>query len=53
MVHDRDNLNGHKVCSGCGRDKPLEDFNKNPRGKFGRRSDCRECAKVKAALKVS
>lgn len=32
-----------KRCSKCGEDKPLGDFHKQPSGKFGRHSWCREC----------
>lgn len=32
-----------KICSKCGVDKPLDDFNKQKLGKHGRRASCREC----------
>ena len=32
-----------KTCSYCGETKQLEEFNKSSRGKFGTRSNCREC----------
>ena len=32
-----------KACGDCGLQKPLEMFNINPKGKFGRRSNCKEC----------
>jgi ribosomal protein L32E len=33
----------NKICTNCGRDKPLEDFHKESNGKFGRKSRCAEC----------
>lgn len=32
-----------KVCSGCGKEKPLEQFSRDANGKEGRRSTCKEC----------
>jgi hypothetical protein len=32
-----------KPCSRCGRDLPLEAFNRESRARDGRRGDCREC----------
>jgi hypothetical protein len=32
-----------KACSWCGRDLPLEAFNRGSRARDGRRADCREC----------
>ena len=34
-----------KVCGKCGEWKPLEEYNKRKRGKYGRQSECRECQK--------
>lgn len=34
-----------KVCTKCGIEKPLSEFNNNKKGKYGKRSDCRECQK--------
>ena len=34
-----------KVCGKCGVWKPLEEYNKRKRGKYGRQSECRECQK--------
>lgn len=34
-----------KVCTKCGIEKPLEEFNRHKLGKFGRRPECRECQK--------
>lgn len=33
-----------KVCTKCGVWKPLEEYNKQKRGKYGRCSECKECA---------
>lgn len=35
-----------KVCSGCGREKTLEDFPKHRRGRLGRSEKCRECKRA-------
>lgn len=35
-----------KMCSVCGQTKTLLEFNKNPKGKFGVRSNCKECQKL-------
>ena len=35
-----------KACSVCKELKPLEAFNKNPKGKFGVRSNCKQCQKL-------
>jgi hypothetical protein len=32
-----------KPCSWCGRDRPLEAFNRESRARDARRADCREC----------
>lgn len=32
-----------KVCTKCGTEKPLEDFNNQKAGKYGKRATCREC----------
>ena len=32
-----------KLCTACQQSKPLEDFNKNKDGKFGKHSICRQC----------
>lgn len=37
-----------KVCSKCGVEKPLSDFGKSPRGKYGVRGDCKACHAGKA-----
>ena len=37
-----------KKCKKCEIVKPLEDFNKQKIGKFGRRSQCRECQKAES-----
>ena len=34
-----------KVCTKCGIEKPLSGFNKEKTGKFGVRSDCKDCRK--------
>ena len=34
-----------KVCSRCGMWKPLEEYNKQKLGKYGRRADCKKCQK--------
>lgn len=36
-----------KCCSFCERDKPLEAFYLNPRGRFGRAARCRVCTNFK------
>lgn len=36
----------NKKCSKCREEKPLEDFYKQKAGKFGRRADCKVCAKA-------
>jgi len=38
-----------KICTVCGIEKPLEEFNKQKLGKYGRRAYCRECQKKAAA----
>lgn len=35
-----------KICTKCGKEKPLSEFNKQKTGKNGYRADCRECQKV-------
>lgn len=37
-----------KVCTGCSKEKPLEDFSLHKKAKFGRNPKCKEC-KNKAA----
>lgn len=37
------NFPSEKVCSVCGELKPLNDFEKNANGRFGRHSQCRKC----------
>lgn len=37
----------YKVCTKCGEEKPVVDFDKNPSGKYGRRSECKCCRKEK------
>src|SRR5918912_4609285 len=32
-----------RVCTKCGLDKPLSEFSKAPRGKYGRKSSCKSC----------
>jgi hypothetical protein len=32
-----------RTCTKCGLTKPLEEFSKAPRGKYGRKSSCKEC----------
>jgi ribosomal protein L37AE/L43A len=34
---------GVKVCSKCGHERPLADFNAERRARDGHRADCREC----------
>ena len=38
-----------KICSKCGIEKDLEQFNKQKQGKSGRRATCRECQKKENA----
>ncbi len=33
----------HRVCTKCGFDKPLSDFHKAPRGKYGHKAQCKAC----------
>lgn len=35
-----------KVCTRCGKELPLTAFYRNPKGKFGCTSECRECHKI-------
>lgn len=35
-----------KTCNKCEEEKELTAFNKNPKGKFGVRSNCKECQKI-------
>lgn len=35
-----------KICTKCGKEKPLDEFNADKRGKYGHKSICRECEKV-------
>lgn len=32
-----------RICTKCGKEKPLEEFSKNKQGKYGRRAFCKEC----------
>lgn len=32
-----------KICCGCLRDKPLVEFHKHPKGKYGKNTRCKEC----------
>lgn len=34
---------GLRECKACGESKPLTDFNRHPKGKDGRRRDCKKC----------
>ena len=34
-----------KVCTGCKINKPVEEYHKKKRGKFGLRSKCKSCKK--------
>ena len=34
-----------KICTKCGEEKLLGEFNKQPRGKYGKRPECKLCAK--------
>ena len=36
-----------KICTGCGEDKPLEDYGKETKGKYGRASKCKQCIKTR------
>lgn len=36
-----------KICSKCKKEKPLSEFHKDPRGKDGYRSTCKECRSYK------
>jgi hypothetical protein len=38
-----------KVCSRCGKRKPLKSFNKNSAHADGMQSDCRECKQAREA----
>lgn len=33
----------HRICTKCGLDKPLSDFHAAPRGKYGRKAQCKAC----------
>jgi len=35
----------HKICTRCKKDKPLAEFHFDKKGKFGRHSSCKVCAK--------
>lgn len=35
-----------KICTKCGKEKALEEFNNDKRGKYGCKSICRECEKI-------
>lgn len=35
-----------KICTKCGKEKTLEEFNNDKRGKYGHKSICRECEKI-------
>jgi len=41
----------HKVCSKCKRNKHLDDFNKNSKGKHGRHHYCRKCHRASVVYK--
>ena len=32
-----------RICTKCGKEKPLEEFSRNKQGKYGRRAFCKEC----------
>lgn len=32
-----------RICTKCGKEKPLEEFSRNKNGKYGRRAFCKEC----------
>lgn len=32
-----------RICTKCGKEKPLEEFSRNKSGKYGRRAFCKEC----------
>ena len=36
-------LPNSRVCTKCGLDKPLPEFSKAPRGRYGRKSSCKAC----------
>lgn len=38
-----------KTCTACLKYLPLTEFNKSPKGRNGRQSNCRGCCKIKAA----
>ena len=38
-------MNHTKTCSKCHKTKPLDDFRKSKKGKYGKRSDCKKCEK--------
>lgn len=38
-----------KACTKCGLDKPLADYSKNPRGKYGLKASCKACDAVRHA----
>ncbi len=37
-----------KRCSKCGREKPLEEYHRQPTGRHGRRADCKSCAAARS-----
>src|SRR4051812_36373431 len=39
-----------RVCTKCGLDKPLPDFSKAPRGKYGHKASCKECDATRHAV---
>lgn len=41
-----------KVCTKCGVDKPLSEFSRSKHCKFGRRAECKECAKKRTIVLV-
>lgn len=41
----------HRVCTGCGKDKPIENFGKDSRFKTGYGAVCRECLSKRAKIK--
>lgn len=40
-----------RACRKCGADKPLAEFSKAPRGKYGRKATCKECDAARHASK--
>ncbi len=42
-----------KTCTSCGESKPLDAFNRNHKGRYGRQAKCRPCAKPTPRQKLS